>query len=183
MRRINSINFSYVYKNLEKPTKDFIIKEYMKHYKQRISKSRYELLYKKMGILINQKDTNAFFVSYNEKRQIIAAISITKYDNRILRLKSNYTNKNIAEIGRCYVDEKYRRCGVGSRLLNLASTFAAKNNYEKMYLHTHYFLPGGFNFWSKMGFDITFDEKDKLQTVHMEKRLQKNTDKYNIQMI
>ncbi|RXJ98828.1 GNAT family N-acetyltransferase [Arcobacter sp. CECT 8986] len=181
MRRINSINFSYVYKHLEKPTKDFIINEYMKHYKQRISNSQYKNLYEKMGVLINQKDTNAFFVSYNEKRQIIAAISISKYDNRISSLKNRYNQKNIAEIGRCYVDEKYRRCGVASRLLNLASTFAEKNGYEKMYLHTHYFLPGGFNFWSKMGFEITLDEKDKLQTVHMEKKLHQI--RYNNQMV
>ncbi|RXJ87230.1 GNAT family N-acetyltransferase [Arcobacter sp. CECT 8985] len=183
MKRINSINFSYVYKHLEKPTKDYILKEYMKHYEQRISKSQYEVIYKKMSILMKQKDTNAFFVSYNEKKQIIGAISITKYDNRILSLKNRYMNKDIAEIGRCYVDEKYRRCGVGSRLLNLAIAFAEKNNYEKMYLHTHYFLPGGYNFWSKKGFKITLDEKNKMPTVHMERELENNTNKYNIQMV
>lgn len=171
MYKNSKISFKYVNRHLEKATKDYIIKEYMKHYDKRISKIQYEKLYKKMSLLIKNRDKNAFFIAINEFNEIVGSISISDYDNRIEALKPIYQNKNIAEIGRCYIKEEYRRKGVGSRLLNLASEFANEKNYQTMYLHTHYFLPGGFNFWQKMGFNITLDEKNSMQTVHMQKQI------------
>lgn len=75
----------------------------------------------------------------------------------------------MAEISRCYVDAKYHRLGIGTFLFERACAYANICAYEKLYLHTHYFLPGGYYFWKKMGFEITLDEKDSWQTVHMER--------------
>ncbi|AXH09089.1 GNAT family N-acetyltransferase [Malaciobacter halophilus] len=172
------LHFKYVNSIFQKQTKDYIIKEYMKHYDNKLSKSRYEKLYKNMDSLINDTKNNAFFIALDTSNSIVASISISIFDNRIKPLQQKYKNRKIAEIGRCYVKKEYRRQGIASKLLNLATLFAINKEYEKMYLHTHYFLPGGFNFWKKMGFCITLDEKDSLQTVHMEKSLQ-NISKHN----
>ncbi len=171
MKKISKIDFKYLDKNLEKKTKNFIIQEYIKHYKNQLSPTKYKTLYKNMETLIKDKKNNAFFVAINEKEEIIGTISISLYDNRIKILKNRYKNRKIAELGRCYVLKEYRRQLIATTLLNLANTFAKKNNYEKLYLHTHYFLAGGFDFWSSTGFKIIYDEKDSLQTVHMEKTL------------
>jgi GNAT superfamily N-acetyltransferase len=173
------IHFKQVDKLSETKAKQFIIKEYSKHYLNRISKAQYNILYQKMGILLSDTLRNAFFIAYNENHKIIGAISISFYDNRIDKLKKRYQNKNIAEIGRCYVNEEYRRCGIGSKLFELAKSFAHNKSYEKLYLHTHYFLPGGYHFWQKMGFKITLDEKNNLQTVHMERNIRKSQDYSN----
>ncbi len=165
------IDFKYVDENLEKNTKDFIIKECKKYYKDLVSVDRAKVLYENMGKLLKNKEDNAFYVAINEQKKIIGAISISLYDNRIETIKEHYENKKVAEVGRCYILEEYRRQGIASNLLNLVNSFAKEKEYEKMYLHTHYFLPGGFEFWSKVGFKIVYDEKDEMQTVHMQKDL------------
>lgn len=171
MYKNEKISYKYVNSFFEKATKDYIIQEYIKHYGKRISKTQYNKLYSKMGMLIKERNKNGFFIAVNEYNTIIGSISVSNYDNRIKILKSKYQYQDIAEIGRCYVKKEYRRQGIASKLLDLATKFAHEKHYKSMYLHTHYFLPGGFQFWQKMGFCITIDEKDILQTVHMEKQI------------
>ncbi len=171
MKNELELSFLQVTSSFEKKTKDYIIKEYIKHYDKRISKSQYIKLYEKMGELIKNRKENTFFIALTEKEEIIGAISISLYDNRIINLQKRYDKKNIGEIGRCYIQEKFRRKGIASKLFQLCNTFAIEKKYEKLYLHTHYFLPGGFPFWKEMGFKIILDEKNSLQTVHMEKSL------------
>ncbi|QKF82514.1 GNAT family N-acetyltransferase [Halarcobacter ebronensis] len=167
---INEIDFKYVTPDLEKQTKDFIIGEYIKHYDTYFPKSQYEILYKKMDLLLLKRSHNAFFIA-QYKNKTIGAISICEYDNRIKALQKRYLNRNIAEVGRCYIEESFRKKGIGSKLFELAYDFAKNKEYESLYLHTQYFLPGGYQFWNKMGFYNTLDEKDYLQTVHMERKV------------
>ena len=45
--------------------------------------------------------------------------------------------------------------------------------YDKIYLHTHKNLDGALEFWTKMGFVVALDSNDELETVHMDKKIQK----------
>jgi GNAT superfamily N-acetyltransferase len=86
-------------------------------------------------------------------------------------LKGRYHLPTTAEVGRCYIDAGLRRQGIGSRLVTAMTEFCREHGYRTMYLHTHRFLPGGFNFWEKQGFVITIDQGGSLDIVHMEKLL------------
>ena len=70
-----------------------------------------------------------------------------------------------------FVDKKYRRCGLASKMFSIAEDFANNKHYNEIYLHTHKTLDGAIEFWTKMGFIITLDEGNKLETVHMEKQI------------
>ena len=148
--------------------KDFILKECKSHYGTRIFAQRYEELEAKLTHEIRDEN-NAFYACFNQKNEVVGSISICRYDNRIASLQEYYKQDNVAEVGRCYVLDSYRRRGIGSSLFDLAKHFASQRGYEVLYLHTHYFLPGGFSFWQNMGFEITFDEGGDWQTVHMER--------------
>ncbi|RBQ31420.1 GNAT family N-acetyltransferase [Arcobacter sp. FW59] len=155
-----------VKENTQKITEEFLWKQYKLHYGDKINPKRYEELKEKL-FKECENPQNAMFIALN-KDKIIACISIFKYDFRIKNLQ--YTeDENIAEVSRCYVEEKYRRQGIGTKLFKEAINFAKKQKYEILYLHTHYFLSGGFDFWKRMQFKIILDEKDSWQTVHMEK--------------
>ena len=56
-------------------------------------------------------------------------------------------------------------------LFNIAEKFAHENLYKEIYLHTHKNLEAGFSFWKKVGFNVTWDTNNELQTVHMVKNL------------
>ncbi|AXH14308.1 GNAT family N-acetyltransferase [Malaciobacter mytili LMG 24559] len=165
---IENITFKQVDKALTLKAKTFIMQECYSNYSTRITTKQYKVLALKLDKLIKDKN-NAFFVALNEKDEIVGSISISAYDNRIEVLKKYYKNENLAEIGRCYILKKYRRYKIASKLFNLATLFALKKNYQKLYLHTHYFLDGGFSFWKKMGFEITYEEKGIWETIHMQK--------------
>lgn len=100
------LHFKYVNSIFQKQSKDYIIKEYMKHYDNKLSKSRYEKLYKNMDSLINDTKNNAFFIALDTSNSIVASISISIFDNRIKPLQQKYKNRKIAEIGRCYVKKR-----------------------------------------------------------------------------
>lgn len=70
-----------------------------------------------------------------------------------------------------FVDKRCRRCGLASRMFVIAENFAKESNYTEIYLHTHKTLDGALDFWVKMGFIVTFDENNELETVHMDKNI------------
>lgn len=114
---------------------------------------------------------NNFFIAFNESDEIIATIGIRAYDKNFLHFKGYYSKEYTSSIWRLYVDEKYRRCGLASKLFSVAEDFAIKSHYQNIYLHTHKNLDGAIEFWKKMGFVITVDENNELQTVHMDKMI------------
>lgn len=111
------------------------------------------------------------WVVYNEEEKVVGTIAICQYNDRIEILKGRYSLEKTAEIGRCYIDESLRRQGIGGKLLKEVENFCRENGYDIIYLHTHHFLPGGYNFWKKNGFDPFADVGGKDQIVHMEKRV------------
>ena len=115
---------------------------------------------------------NNFFICLDKKsNDIIATIGLRAYDKDFDEFRNIYSNETTASIWRLFVDEKYRRCGIASMLFKIVEEFAYKNQYNEIYLHTHKTLNGAIDFWEKMGFNITIDTNNELQTVHMEKNI------------
>ena len=119
---------------------------------------------------INPKRNN-FFIAYNENCEIIATIGIRAYDKNFPQFRGQFSNDSTSSIWRLFVDEKYRRCGLASKMFSVAESFANEFDYEDIYLHTHKTLPGAIKFWTKMGFIIILDSNDELETVHMDKKI------------
>ncbi len=121
---------------------------------------------------INPKQNN-FFVAYYNTGEIIGTIGIRAYDKDFPQFRHLYSKNTTSSIWRLFVDERCRRCGLASKLFAIAENFANDAGYDKIYLHTHKNLDGALKFWTKMGFIVTLDANDELETVHMDKEIQK----------
>ncbi|SHJ71040.1 GNAT family N-acetyltransferase [Desulfofundulus thermosubterraneus] len=114
---------------------------------------------------------NTFLVAFNENGEIAGTLAVRRYDGRIKVLEGFYDLKATAELAKCYVDRKYRRRGIGSLLVKEAEQFCRGAGYKVIYLYTHMYLPGGYEFWHAQGFKLRLYEGGSQQTVHMEKIL------------
>ena len=154
---------------MKEAAEQFLWEQHRGHFGDKLAPERYEVL-KERFIKEQENPQNALFVALTETDEVVGCIALSLYDHRIEALHTQYTTDDkIAEVARCYVDERFRRQGIGAMLFERACTFAQTCGYEMLYLHTHYFLPGGFSFWRAMGFEITLDEGGDWQTVHMER--------------
>ena len=115
---------------------------------------------------------NNFFVAYCETGEIIATIGIRSYDKDFPYFRHLYSKENTSSIWRLFVDKRYRRCGLASKMFSIAENFSREQGYSEIYLHTHKTLDGALEFWTKMGFIIVLDSNDELETVHMDKKIQ-----------
>lgn len=86
-------------------------------------------------------------------------------------MAGTYDPATTAELARCFVIERNRRQGAASLLFKGAERFCKTSGCTMLYLHTHRFLPGALEFWRAMGFRVTLEANDTLQTVHLEKLL------------
>lgn len=116
-------------------------------------------------------ERNNFFVAYTETGAIIATIGIRSYDKDFPEFRHLYSKDTTSSIWRLFVDRRCRRCGMASKMFSIAENFAKESEYDDIYLHTHKTLPGAMEFWTKMGFVITLDSNDELETVHMDKKI------------
>jgi GNAT superfamily N-acetyltransferase len=114
---------------------------------------------------------HAMWAAFDHRNNVVGTIAICRYNDRIEIVKGRYDLQHTAEIGRCYLRKDLRRQGIGGALFSLAEDFCRGQGYRIIYLHTHHFLPGGYNFWQKNGFCVTVDEGGILEIVHMEKPL------------
>lgn len=127
--------------------------------------------------IINMKELylnerrNAIIGAFDKENNLVGTIAVKQFINRFESLKGMYMEYKTAELGRCYINEDLRRKGIGSLLFDNMIQFCKENGYEKIYLHTHKHLPGGFDFWKKKGFLITVEENNEEETVHMEKTI------------
>ena len=116
-------------------------------------------------------ERNNFFVAYYETGEIIGTIGIRAYDKDFPEFRHLYSKDTTSSIWRLFVDRRCRRCGLASKMFNIAESFANEVNYDDIYLHTHKTLPGAIDFWTKMGFVVALDSNDELETVHMDKKI------------
>lgn len=115
---------------------------------------------------------NNFYIALDSnKNKIIGTIGLRSYDKNFEEFKGTYSNLNTSSIWRLFIDNEYRRCGIATLLFEISEKFIIQNNFTKIYLHTHKTLPGALNFWKKMGFNITWDTNNELETVHMDKKI------------
>jgi GNAT superfamily N-acetyltransferase len=117
---------------------------------------------------INEK-RNTIIGAFDKENNLVGTIAVKPFIDRFEALKGIYREDTTAELGRCYINEDLRRQGIGSMLFDSIIQFCKESDYEKIYLHTHRHLPGGFDFWKKKGFVITVEEDNEEETVHMEK--------------
>lgn len=121
-------------------------------------------------IYINKK-RNTIMGAFDQDGCLVGTIAVKQFDNRFKVLEGMYRGELTAEVGRCYIKEDCRKKGLGSLLLDNTIQFCRKNGYEKLYLHTHKHLPGGFDFWKKKGFVVTVEEDNNEKNVHMEREI------------
>lgn len=155
----------------------FLQQQCQLHYGDKITPERYEELFFRLKQEMQRTD-HRLLLALNEDHEVVGCITLSRYDNRIASLKERYDQGKVAEVSRCYVHERYRRRGIGAQLFEQACSFAKAKKYAMLYLHTHYFLPGGFSFWRAMGFEITVDEGGSWQTVHMERLVEDEALRY-----
>jgi ribosomal protein S18 acetylase RimI-like enzyme len=118
-------------------------------------------------------ERNNFYVAYSEKTgEIIATIGIRAYDKDFPEFRHLYSKDTTSSIWRLFVDRRCRRCGLASKMFCIAESFANGVGYDDIYLHTHKTLDGAIEFWTKMGFVVSLDSNDELETVHMDKKIQ-----------
>lgn len=116
-------------------------------------------------------ERNNFYVAYAETGEILATIGIRAYDKNFPEFEHLYSCDTTSSIWRLFVDRRCRRCGLGSKMFTLAENFANQSGFNNIYLHTHKTLDGAIKFWTEMGFIITLDTGDELETVHMDKKI------------
>ena len=87
-------------------------------------------------------ERNNFFVAYLETGEIIATIGLRAYDKDFPKFRHLYSKDTTSSIRRLFVDDKYRRCGLASKMFSIAENFAKEEGYDEIYLHTHKTLPG-----------------------------------------
>lgn len=98
----------------------------------------------------------------------IGVIGMMPYDYRFSYL--DYKDQVTVEVARLFIEPQYRRSGLGSLLFEALLHEAHVKKIDMLYLHTHPFLTGAFEFWQRHGFDHIHTSIDNGQTTwHMER--------------
>ncbi|PKV63516.1 GNAT family N-acetyltransferase [Pontibacter ramchanderi] len=112
----------------------------------------------------------AFLIATDLSGAIVGTIGMRPYDHRFKHL--NYKGQLTAEVQKLYVEPSLRELGLGTLLFNGLKEEAERKGIETLYLHTHPFLSGAREFWSKQGFQLVCqDETPVYQTIHMDLQL------------
>ncbi|SFG08445.1 GNAT family N-acetyltransferase [Pontibacter chinhatensis] len=112
-------------------------------------------------------DNAVFLVATDASGSIIGTIGMRRYDHRFAHL--DYTGQVINEVLKLYVEPAYRRKGLGRALVNALKSEAWQRGIETLYLHTHPFLSGAYEFWAKQGFRMVCqDDTEIFRTIHMD---------------
>jgi GNAT superfamily N-acetyltransferase len=114
-----------------------------------------------------QSSTGAFLQARTKGGKLIGAIGMMPYDYRFPHL--DIDKETTVEVARLFVDPEYRRTGIATRLFSELATIAKQKNIRRLYLHTHPFLPGAYNYWLQQGFELMKScYEGTYPTFHME---------------
>lgn len=98
---------------------------------------------------------------------LIGTIGYVAYDHRFPQLDLEEDGR-IVEVVKLYVDPKWRRNELATRMFRMLEQLAHQAGIRQLYLHTHPFLPGSIKYWQTQGFEIIDVESDPVwQTTHM----------------
>lgn len=123
------------------------------------------------GHYLHPQRNNFFLAVPHKTGKVMGTMGIRSYDKDFPLFKDLYHSETTASLWRVFVDRPWRRNGVASTLVRMGEEFCRKNDYERIYLHTHKNVPGSLDFWLKNGYRIVLDTENHLETVHMEKSL------------
>lgn len=100
----------------------------------------------------------------------VGSIAYRPYDRRFPQLA--YPGERVVEVVRLFVVPRQRRLGLARWLFAALLEQARRDAVERLYLHTHPFLPGAEAFWLGQGFQVVARETAlPWQTLHLDRRL------------
>jgi GNAT superfamily N-acetyltransferase len=109
-----------------------------------------------------------FLQARDQHNKLIGVIGMMPYDYRFDYL--DYKDKRTVEVARLFVEPEYRRSGLATKLFQALLEQAAQKGIEVLYLHTHPFLTGAFEYWQKQGFElVTTTMYGEFETLHMDR--------------
>lgn len=115
-----------------------------------------------------EDQVGTFLQAKDSQEKLIGVIGMMNYDYRFSHL--DLDERKTVEVARLFVDQDYRRSGLGTALFCKLTEVAKENGIERLYLHTHPFLEGAYEFWLKQGFYLKeFCDEDGFVTIHMER--------------
>jgi|SRR5690606_5120990 len=113
-----------------------------------------------------ETDLGVFLQARTGQGKLIATIGMMAYDNRFPYF--SFTATKIVEVVKLFIEPAYRRSGLATRLVHELKKMGQKQGVELLYLHTHPFLTGAYEFWLKQGFDLMLScEEAGFETLHM----------------
>jgi GNAT superfamily N-acetyltransferase len=109
-----------------------------------------------------------FLQARDQYNKLIGVIGMMPYDYRFDYL--DYKDKRTVEVARLFVEPAYRRSGLATKLFQALLQQAGQKGIEVLYLHTHPFLTGAFEYWQKQGFElVTTTMYGEFETLHMDR--------------
>lgn len=117
-----------------------------------------------------EDELGVFLQVENSQENLIGVIGMSRYDHRFPYF--NYEGKRVVEVARLHIEPQFRRQGAAAALVNTLVEHAKTKKIDTLYLHTHPFLTGAFEFWKSQGFkQIAETEEGGFVTIHMERHI------------
>jgi GNAT superfamily N-acetyltransferase len=114
-----------------------------------------------------ESEAGAFLQAKDHHGNLIGVVGMSAYDYRFPHL--DIDRRKTVEVARLFVDPIYRRSGLGTALFKGLVAVAKEKSIERLYLHTHPFLTGAYEFWGKQGFLLKdYCNESNFPTIHME---------------
>ncbi|WP_409199972.1 GNAT family N-acetyltransferase [Methanobrevibacter sp. DSM 116169] len=154
-----------------KMVKDFLFNQIKKEYGYGYVPNFHEDIINLKETYIDNNKNNFFIAIDKEKNKIIGSIAIRGYDKDFKEFEGMFSYNLTSSIWRLFVDNDYRRLGIGRKLVEKVEIFSKENDYIGIYLHTHKTLKGALDFWTSLKYDILIDTENELKTVHMFKNI------------
>lgn len=111
--------------------------------------------------------TGAFLQARTEDGKLVGVIGMMPFDYRFPHL--DIDQNTTVEVARLFVNPEYRRAGIATRLFQELIKTAQRKKIKRLYLHTHPFLQGAYDYWLKQGFKLLKScYEGTYPTLHME---------------